>query len=411
MTKRILQIVLLGLVTGPASLSAVDVPQTSAADYIFSTPRLTNHIHGVLIDATNSYGVIRSEDIDWIIEALSERQSLVFGRIGNLTGVGPVVRRLDMPDVSMRGAWLDGDAPLLSGIRFYRSGQVFTNISTQATYTNGVTNAFSVITMPLTNGTVSVFTNSWSIGGTSYQAGGWRFPATITVTNVYTCNNVDYCHGVEGVPFPERTNAAPSKLEWLTGMLCHIPSAKYVTSVRESLRDTVRLADDTGYFTNNAPYIIDEFADGGYYTDYNVDVGYNFDLDSHEFRRNPASTAYIPTRFDSSLATNRVAIEALYAYGTFSYSDVGNNFNNSFMMRLSTPILDLSTEKAVCRIFLDPHAICSACASAAGVPEPPSSLNSGIGTQAWHSNVESFVVFYRITPSVRLPSWIEFNPD
>ena len=425
MMKRILQIVLLGLVAGPASLSAVVVPQTSTADYIFTAPRLTNHIHGVLIDTTNAYRVIRSEDIDWLKEAFAERLYITYGEMpsknGLAHGVGPEVKRDDVPRQSLSTGWLDGGAPLLSGIRLYDSRPAFTNIYSLTEYTNGVTNAFSVIEMPMTNGTTSVFTNRWSCGK--------KFPVTTVVTNIGYFTDVDMCHGVDGEPFPAYSNA--NRTVWWSQNETRFPNVRYFADAREVLRGTVRLADNSSYLTCcNPTYAIFEHVDDAPY--YRAETNLVQSVVGYSYlatwwgadRTRPEHSAYYSeaaTRFSSSLVTNggvpRVAIEATYLHCQFYYhrrklEGSGSGFltevSTNVVLRLADPILDVSGEKAICRVLIAPYSICSTCASASGAPVPPTTLSyrESEGHESfWTLDIDSITIFYSITPATKLPDW------
>ena len=152
----------------------ISVPQRSVADYIFTVPILTNDIQGVVMNPAEPYGVIRSEDVDWFTEAFAERTALQLGFIGNRpAGVGAQIRQVSFaplwngPTRNSDSGWLDPDVTLLSGVRLYdvnrlSDGVTVTNIYQETAYTNAVTNAFSTIKMPMTNGTVSVHTNTWT---------------------------------------------------------------------------------------------------------------------------------------------------------------------------------------------------------------------------------------------------------
>ncbi len=414
MMKRILQIVLLGLA---AQLPAVVVPQTSAADYIFTAPRLTNHIHGVLIDTTNAYGVIRSEDVDWLREAFAERESILSGHLPQprriSLGVGPTVKREDAPRRRIETEWLDGDAPLLAGCRFY-SDAAFTNVYEQTYYTNGVSNAFSVIEMPMTNGTTSVYTNRWTCDKV--------IPYTVTATNI-TQGGVDLFHGVDGEPFPVYSNA--TKLAWWRQHETRMPNVRYIADARDALRGTVRLADVGSEWTNSTVTISQEDWGGSprpAETNYGYGVTYEFasdgSLDYSSRSATAAFTADVPTRFDSSLVTtggaSRVSIEAAYAYCWFSFvptdleGEERTSVVSSAVVRLSNPSLDMSCDTAFCRVFIDAYSLCSTCASAAGVQAPPQSLSYREPyrhTAVWGVHVSNIAIIYRITPSVKLPDW------
>lgn len=418
MMKIQLQIALLALLESAvhAASSGVNVPQTSAADYIFSRPVLTNHIKGVLVDTTDAYRVIRSEDVDWIKEAWAEREAIRSGKLrgSRLFGAGAVVSRDDVLWDINGTDWLDADAPLLAGCRLIPGSRTTTNTVVQVSYTNGWTNAVSVITMPMTNGTSSVHTNSWRVNK--------LIPTTSVETNVHAWGAVDYCHGVDGVPFPAYSNVA--RLAWGYFNEAHtmFPNVKSIAYAREILRGTKRLADYGLNFAGEPPTISESMWDESPISaTTNVFSGCNYNFHAEHAwatrERTAAFTASVPTRFESTLVTtggaNRVSVEAGYARCYFSYHLSGNNVTESqvstnAVVRLGNATLDLSGTNALCRVSLDAHGLCSACASAAGVPSPPGGMTyrSGEGkSELWSFYVESLVLFYSITPSVKLPDW------
>ena len=422
MMKRMIQIALLALCGAavPAAAWGVTVPQTSIADYVFTSPRLTNHIHGVLIDTTNAYGVIRSEDIDWLREAFRERECILLGRMpvkNRITlGVGPNVKSTDRPLSVLSTSWLDGGAQLLANCRLYWV-EAFTNIYEQASYTNGVTNAFSVVTMPMTNGTTSVFTNKWHANT--------LVPITIVVTNITSTTSgsadIDLCHGLYGEPFPIYSNA--TKLAWWDVNSTRIPTVRYLTDAHEALRGTVRLADYSQSFTNITCTVEEEEYDYSeehtYYrpgpTNFASVAIYKFtSVTQGVFRSSSRSlthpfTADVTTRFDSAIATNRVSVEAAYAHCWFDYNTYpGNGVTKMAVVRLANPSLDLTGEKVYCRIPIDTHELCATCAHAAGAPPPPPSLSyrtSSFNSEVWYLSIDRITIFYRITPATKLPDW------
>lgn len=417
MMNRILQIALLALwgAAVPAASSGVTVPQASEADYIFTRPIHTNHIHGVLVDTTNAYRVIRSEDVDWLLEAFGERLAIWAGRVGGpSTGVGPRVQRSDMSMDLLGTGWLDADAPILDGTRLFPSSLSTTNTYAHTTYTNAWTNAFSVITMPMTNGTLSVHTNSWRVQK--------PFPVESVATNVYSWTFVDWCHGVGGVPFPVYSNA--TKEAWGAGSeaIYAFPTIKSIDYARDILRGTKRLADDGTWWTNTVRTITEFKSDApSHYVDTNFwsSCIFNFAADSFsaEMTRTEPFTAAVRTRFSSNLVTtggaNRVSVEAVFAKCEFSYEHSSGHttdtsvFTNA-VVRLGNPSLDLSGTNACCRVPMDAHGICSACALAASVPSPPSSVEYRTSEDTgayWSFSVDRLILFYAITPSVKLPDW------
>lgn len=399
---------------------AVNVPQTSAADYIFTRPLLTNHIHGVLGDTTNHYGVIRSEDVDWLREAFEERAYIAGGGLPRSpqAGVGSLVKQENaLWNIALSDGWLDPDAPLLSGARAFRADKVFTNIYWKTTYTNGVTNAFSVIEMPMTNGTTSVFTNSWLINR--------LFPKRTIVTNIHISTYIDDCHGVDGAPFPAYSNATLLTEMNNSDTFTRFPSVMGISACREVLRGTTRLADAELVWTNSVLSIMEEESwsygeDGGavsypgitnYTTGafFEISVGPNYATRSYS----QPVLACAPTRFTSSLVktggVTRVSIEAAYLQGYFSYSinqGLMHGVGGYVTVRLGTGIMDLTGNKACCRLNIDPYAICSECATCFGVPQPPFSPRARSEKyESWNFNGDILTIFYRITPATRLPDW------
>ena len=433
--KNIIYIFLIALCTA-CFAGYFEVPQRTAADYIFTLPLLTNGIQGKVIDPSEPYGAIRSEDVDWIHEALAERYSLQGGDFAvRRPGTGARISVdnswispigwVDSPD-----AWLDPAAPLLTGVRLspYAGVPDLTNVVVRSTYTNAVSNAFSVVEMPMTNGTVSVWTNKWSADV--------LLPSTETVTNVHEWTPLDLCHGVAGEPFPMYTNTPRVSYGTLDRAFRRIPSAQSISNAYAVLRGTKRLADVGVLWTNHVLYV-EEDAYGGngaptYHRTNSVSSfisgaryqlsascqtnGYWSTLENHVI----PFTADIPTRFYSSLVTtggaNRVSIEAAFVYLYFSYffrddrrPDSSRIVQTNAILRLSSPSLDTSGERARVMVALDIKACCSAVAEAAGCPAVPSAgvmYAAPIGEHhAWDADEEGCVIIYSIAPSVKLPDW------
>ncbi len=414
MRKRLFQIALLALCWPRLASASINVPQMSAADYIFSQPVLTNHIRGVLVDTTNAYRVIRSEDADWLLEAYAERFAICAGGFsGSSPGVGTVVGRDDTIFDLGGSEWLDPDAQLLNGARLVPTTRTTTNTYSQTTYTNGFSNAVSRITMPMTNGTVSVYTNRWIVTR--------RFPVESVTTNVHEWSGIDYCHAVEGVPFPAYSNVYALSWGYFNETYAMFPSVKSIAHAREILRGTKRLADDDCLWTNDTLTITKLL-----YGDSPPIVSTNFGNASYDFAaahtyanitRTDPFTARVPTRFSSSLVTtggaNRVSVEAVFAKCDFSHYhgtgyNTGTYLGTNAIIRLGVASLDLSGTTACCLVSVDPLVICAACASVAGVNSPPTSddYRSSEGTyETWHTDIDSIILFYSINPSVKLPDW------
>ncbi len=432
MMNRIVHIALVALA---ATAGAATVPQRSAADYVFVTPVLTNHIRGVVIDVTNAYGVIRSEDVDWFREAMYERISLKSGHIARGSGVGAPVKRGDLPlgilsdfwNGFPRGTddgWLDPSAPIHDGVRLYGyDAAPVTNVYTRAraSIVGTVTNAVSVITMPMTNGTTSVYTNQWSASLDPI--------VNETVTNVHAWTSLDYCLPAGAGIFGGLTNTPYGDRTAYTG-IGHAPTIAALSNMCERLRYTRRLADVGEWPTNRFTTVVRERINETVYPPSTNSWGaIEYSLSAHtqtngygsagETRSVPG-VLYIYTRFDSDLCTtggaSRVAVEALYADVTFgySYSDDRNPSADIFIytnavVRLAGPGLDLSGPGARVTVQYDAKAVCSAVAAAAGLPSVPSAgvgyvAENGIGI-SWSVYEPVFNIIYSVTPAASLPDW------
>lgn len=412
----------------------VTVPQASAADYIFTVPALTNNIQGKVIDPAAPYGAIRSEDVDWIHEALAERVALQGGAVAAhpAPGTGPEVE-LSGASIAPIGwvdspaAWLDAGAPLLEGVRLWDGGggPDVTNVWERAAYTNGMTNAISTIEMPLTNGTVSVWTNSWRTEV--------FLPCVETVTNVHAWTVLDTVHGVEGVPFPAYTNTP--RVAWGEmgiGVAYHrrLPSAKSFAHAYAVLRGTKRLADVEAGPTNAGPYVVEGAYKNGphtFTTNGTASAGGTYELFcgcttngywSNLARWTPAADVLVPTRFASDVVTtggaSRVTVEAMYAYGrvAYYYRDHGTylvDVSTNATVRLAGPSLDLGGAQAVARAYVDPAALCSVVATRCGMqPVPGTGVEyvPGSGEDLhWSFSIDRYVIVYSISPTVKLPDW------
>lgn len=427
--KHALHIFLIALCAARCEAGYFEVPQQTVSDYIFTAPILTNNIQGKVIDPAEPYGVIRSEDVDWIHEALAERSSLLAGDfVPRRPGTGERINVanswiapigwVDSPD-----AWLDADASLLSGGRLatYTVIPDFTNIVNRSTYTNAVTNAFSVITMSITNGTVSVWTNKWSAG--------IFLPCAETVTNVHEWTPLDLCHGIDGVPFPMYTNTPRLAYGTLGRAFLRIPSAQSISNAYAILQGTKRLADAETWPTNTI-YNLSESASK--YSSYSATTNYGLgsiifkqtsSCDTNGFwngfvQRTIPFDADIKTRFKSALVTTggamRVSANAAYAYGSTYFRRTNRDVTElltqtNFIVRLASPTLDTSGTQAVVRAHVDTKSICSSVAAMAGMTAPPDSgvefvPDLGFSFQ-WDISLESFILIYTISPTVKLPSW------
>lgn len=426
--KNILYIFLFALGAARCVASYIEVPQRSVADYIFTAPILTNNIQGKVLDPAEPYGAIRSEDVDWIHEALAERQSLQAGNfVRRAPGTGSRVTEENswispIGWVDRTDAWLDPDAPILDGCRLspYAVRPPVTNVVVRTAYTNAVSNAISVVSMPMTNGTVSVWTNKWSAD--------ILLPCVETVTNVHAWTPLDDCHGVVGVPFPMYTNTPRIAYGTLDRAFRRIPSALSISNAYAVLHGTKRLAD-ASWPTNRVIVLSEEaskyssyvattnYGSGGIFYQLSSNCDTNGYWNGRSLRTEPFY-ADIPTRFTSGLVTTggvrRVDATALYAYGSAFFLRRKNSVEQLsvgayYVARIASPALNLEGSQAVVRAYIDPKGICASVSAIAGMPTPP-----GAGVEyvpddgeelSWDVSVDRFLIIYSITPSVKLPSW------
>ena len=427
--KNIIYISTIAPVAARCIAGYIEVPQRTFEDYIFTAPILTTNIQGKVIDPSLPYGTIRSEDVDWIHEALAERQSLLAGDfVRRIPGTGARVKGENswinpIGWVDNTEAWLDPSASLLSGVRLAQWEYVpdFTNVVTRSTFTNAVSNAFAVVTMPMTIGTVSVWTNKWSAD--------ILLPCIETVTNVHAWTPLDLCHGVDGVPFPMYTNTPRIAYGTLDRAFRKIPSARSISNAYAVLRGTKRLADAYTFPTNRGISLSEEaskyssyvattnYGIGGVYYQLSSACDTNGYWHGKSLRTEPFY-ADIPTRFTSGLVTTggvrRVDATALYAYGYAYFLRRKNSVEQlwvatNYVARIASPILNLEGSQAVVRAYIDPKGICASVSAIAGMPTPPVTGVEYVPDDGeelyWDVYVDRFLIIYSITPSVKLPSW------
>lgn len=439
MTRRpvILSVVLLHACCHAAFIT---VPQSSASDYIFTVPAAPALIRGKVIDPDNPHGTIRYEDVAWLQEAYAERAAIASGSLP--TPGSNVTERVSADDYyldplgwqdhdSLGISWLDGDAPLpaVADVRLGVGSRATTNVLWQTVYTNATTNALSVIAKSLTNGTVTVYTNSWRIGSAAQGVWdfGYRLPAVSPVTNVHAWTTLDYCHADAGKPFPFYTNT-PSRAwgDLYPFTWAMWPSARAVAHDIAILRGTVRLADEDLSWTNVITITNVRDEDGAGRT------SSTYTSSTPRFSENNANTwgqiagfgqgtyvhVDVPTRFDSALVTTggvvRVAIEATFAtiYVSMTHS-IGTNtverLAASGVIRVDNGTLDLTGDKAWCGIDLSPAGICFIACAEGGVTTPFMSEEDRTSTPneqfSWSCSITGITLLYRITPATTMPTW------
>ena len=211
-----------------------EVPQKSAADYYFSRPNLPDNIHGVVMGDPPGYSIIRSEDVAWLYEAYCERYALLYGAFVGLVKTAtevPESGRWPLSDASrfsriVTATFPDGHGGLETNIvvgyhmvtnsgRGIDSAEIkgvnpfptivspaglatnsnvyvvsnawdangadwnrtfVTNIFSETQTVPAYSNCTSLVELRLTNGTVSVWTNTWTVFAPT--------SATVVVTNV-----------------------------------------------------------------------------------------------------------------------------------------------------------------------------------------------------------------------------------
>lgn len=412
----------------------LEVPQKSVSDYIFTTPLLTNDINGTVIDPYSPYGVIRSEDVDWFREAFQERICLMVGHISKKLGVGAQIIRPNF-DVFWNGpvrndvnGWLDPSVTLLRSPRLIDIGKLdesVTNIFEEAFMTNAVTNSFSIISMPMTNGTASVFTNKWSARVLSDS--GMRKVTTNVVTKSlidFCCEEVDVFPGY--VKTPDKPFGIVSTSNGTTGLRStYFFNPGVFTNASEALQGTKRLADENKNPTNSVMLVFEQVVDGDDGWEYSRDEGlvsqciyYVYTIKDQATRRRTQNyTAIIPTKFHDHIATtgniNRVSLEAVYALCSFEYVHVKDNeivtsVDTNVLLKISGS-LDTSGENALVKVPLNSQSLCSDAASCAGCPAAPGLSDHreedyGDGS-SWYFSISEFIMFYAITPGTVLPIW------
>ena len=425
-------------------LSAESVTPATADAYIFHKPLLTNGIRGVVMGWPPAYRVIRGEDLDWVYEAWREREAIKNGTTnGNIAPVGAVVKRSDVVRLGTfwNGwprddyGWLDGDAELTTHRIPHPSDKVTTNVyayAETASITNGgyyyesYTNGNSVITMPMTNGTTSVFSNRWS----------WAYydPAQVTLeaTNVHNWTILDWCQADATLPFPGNTNA-PRKA-WAEATGHRFPTVNAISNFYQNLQSTVRLADvfESSITYSNAPAALSiegvngtirstttqAYTRATYYLSASTHTNGQWSSANESTHVTPAKI-YVPTRFRSYLnalgGAQRVELEAAFVDAHFYYyfndlfSGTRTIVETNVLMRVLSEPLVASGERMYVPIPWNAKTICEQAAIGAGV-DPPSgdgaAFTPGAGkSYAWYIYSFGFVFIYKITPSVKLSNW------
>lgn len=474
---------------------AVSVTPSSATNYIFTTPLFPSSIRGVVMGDPPAYYTARGEDVDWMFEAYAERAALMAGRVPSKTerlsaafGKWPLsetnrfarwttavdasgstnivvgyslvtnmphsgISAQDaknmyagmwyyLPTISGEGSrYLDGSAELTDAARVaydYGHPPSFTNVRFNVHYESSSVSNFNTITMPMTNGTTSVFTNRW----TAFIL----HPVTNSVvTNVVEACPLDYCHAGEG-SFPEldvtsyddlveslATNAYPilRGANRLADETSTTNLVKYVHGSASSYEDE----DGTIIYPWSASTNLTQTAKYSISGDHTVWAS-SWNKDSHAYdvyyrvyvteNVTEAYEAIAPTRFKSDLVTTggvvRVEIEAAFAFVEFGYTKyleegTAPNYNNVLdvaidklvIVPLESHSLDITHKDALARVKIDAKAICQKASLECGAPNPPNSAaeyNPSKGEiHSWSVECKVIVLIYRTHPSSKFSSW------
>lgn len=350
-------------------------------------------------------------------------------------------------DTDYRSRYLDDGAELSDSARVaydrFRAPS-YTNVTSSIIYTNIESTNVSFVVMPMTNGTVSVFTNRWTAT--------FSFPVTNAVTNVVEACPIDYCHALNG-PFPGFPNAAEFDAAVTRPKRDGVTARMY-----DALRAARRLADDISITNVSPPSVIyshsiydspdGQVETGGTTTNSSGSVGCSYTMDginqmsyvwdsqsgqyvvypqmSVTESCTPAYDAEAPTRFSSDVVTTggavRVEIEAAYAVVEFYYlaaHQVGGPTNLTWETDLYVdkiivvPVegasLDISHPVALARVRLDAKALCASAASVAnvpGIPENAAEYHPQLGiSEVWNANCSGIVVIYRTNPTSKFSDW------
>ncbi len=341
--------------------------------------------------------------------------------------------------------YLDGDAPLISAARVmrdYYDYPMFTNENHSIRTTLQTVTNVSYIVMPMTNGTTSVFTNTWTAP--------YYHLVTNSITNVIAAFAIDYCHAGDG-PFP----GFPNETAFYNGLRSRRDGDLSV--MYDALRAAVRLADETST-TNLVKYVhgsassyededgtiiypwsastnLTQTAEYSISGDHTV-LAYSWNEDSHAYdvyyrvyvteNVTEAYEAIAPTRFKSDLVTTggvvRVEIEAAFAVVEFYYRKwheewTAANSDNVLdvdiyklvIVPLQSHSLDLAHKDALARIQIDAKDLLMKAAAASGAPEPPRSAEEYVPPKSeihiWSVECKGIVLIYRTHPSSKFSSW------
>lgn len=461
MMKKILILAVVSLPTAALPVGAAIVTPAASTNYYFSSPLRPAHIRGEVMGVPPAYYVPRSEDVDWLAEACAERSALSTGSLpgGTSTVLVPEFGRWSMSetnryykwvtavdaegvtnvvvgynlvtnsppssgagtriyDTSLPGlmgtVWLDGDVQLLADCRAVSDdtlNQYFTNVTYSQTYAVVATNAFSAISMPMTNGTVSVHTNEWTANMT--VPGGLQ-----PHTNVYAAAIVDFCQADPSRRFPGAFDGIPE-----LPSVNNLPALDVYSNIYTRLRRTVRLSEGVMGSQVGGYQIVNEYYnwDGTIYTNECTSSSPYFQMSvgsSNERWYAKPFTSQLTTKFQSGLVTTggveRVTIEAAYRVAAVQYvrsptaSGGYTNIYVTVIRRVSIPEhLTLSGTHATVSILEDSLTQAQEDIDAAGngIPSLPDLSDTSLDAETFVYQKPHYVLIYRIHPTSKFTDW------
>lgn len=489
MMKKLLKIceIVYGVCLCATTALAATVTPASATNYYFSTPLRPGAIRGEVMVSTPTYYVPRSEDIDWIAEAYGERAALngSYSRPGSSTFLLPSFGTWDLAETNRfykyvtavdpagvtnivigynlvtnsppsgyspgpylgsgvragtlasylwnptadRHSFLEPSAQLVEDARVFEGGShYYTNVYYVSGFDFSETNAASVVEMPMTNGTVSVYTNKW------YEP--VNTPVSTPFTNVIGYLIIDFCHTGVGI-FPCYTNVPP-----MTPAYHSMPEV--LSNDYAAVRGAVRLAD---FESDLNTYPTPEFRLSRTYLDgaeepplrtnrnYTSKYYYSFSGTGLQWWDGDSQT-YIPhteveerytlplahnttlvTRFSPWAVTTggveRVSVEAAYVeaecfYGPPSQSGLSDQFYA--VLRVDAPERLTVTPSNTCvTVTLNARNLADRAFSAAGKPAIPQDLTAyeldPDYAESWSFDAHYFILIYRIHPTTKFDDW------
>ena len=151
------------------ALFAATSPLSSADDYVFAMPTLTNNVKGLVMGDSGDYGNVRYEDVAFLREAFAERVAIASGSINtNDLERARTNRTVRTPEIQNSILILSDDVmtsePSDSTRIMLRAGEDDYPTNRFVYFTFSVTNKPAVavtnyVTQVMTNGTVDVWTN------------------------------------------------------------------------------------------------------------------------------------------------------------------------------------------------------------------------------------------------------------